>query len=52
VGKGRGGMEGTHYNDDSNDYCHCVSSFVVVVARRLPLSFFSCSMIAMSLHLV
>jgi hypothetical protein len=49
VGKGRGGMEGTHYNDDSNDYCHCASSFVVVVARCLPLLFFSCSMVAMSL---
>jgi hypothetical protein len=49
VGKGRGGMEGTHYDDDSNGYRRCASSFVVVVACRLPLSFFSCSMVAMSL---
>jgi len=35
VGKGRGGIEGTHYDDYDDNYHHHVSSFVVVVASHL-----------------
>ena len=35
VSKGRGGIEGTHYNDNDNEYHHCVSSFVIVVIRAI-----------------
>jgi hypothetical protein len=35
VGNGKGGMKGTHYNDDDDDYHRCALSFVVVVAHHL-----------------
>ena len=31
VSRGRGGIEGTHYNDDDDEYHRRASSFVVVV---------------------
>jgi len=35
VSKGRGGIEGTHYDDDDDKYHHHASSFVIVVFHAI-----------------